>query len=208
MRTLYYSPNSPYARKVRIVLHELNLPYEHEQPDLTNLSPNFVAMNPNLRIPLLIEEEKPLFESNVIVDYLLQIHGANASRSQTPPMAMQLTRPEHHWEDLQVLVAIETILNSGLNLFSLIRSGLEPAKVEYLQREQRRIQCDLDWLEQRISAEGFVPGTFSVADMNLVCALAWGDLRGVYEWRGRPNLEAVQARYAERPSITATHPPG
>ena len=109
MRILYFSPNSPYARKVRIVLHELGLSYEEEQPDLADLSPEYVKMNPNLRIPLLVEDGKPLFESNVIVDYLLQTHGANAGRGQALPLATRLTRPEHHWEDLQMLVTIETI---------------------------------------------------------------------------------------------------
>jgi glutathione S-transferase len=102
-----------------------------------------------------------------------------------------------------VLASIETLLNSAINLAFLGRFGVNADDVPYLRREQARCQSCMDWLEQRATNEGFVPGVFSIADLNIVCALQWIDERNIMPWRGRDNLEAIVARYADRPSVKA-----
>ena len=53
MLQLYYSPNSPYARKVRIVLREQGLDCREISMDTGNPPPEFPRHNPNLRVPVL-----------------------------------------------------------------------------------------------------------------------------------------------------------
>jgi len=202
---LFYGPNSPYTRKVRVVLAERGIAYEPERVDLTDPSPAFRAANPNLRIPCLVDGERTLFESNVILEYLLQQPGGTAA-SDEPPLAAALTRPEHYWEDLQVLATIETLLDAGLNAFGLLRDGIQPEQSTTLRHELRRIPSQLDWLEARIGPEGFVPGVLSIQDLNLAIALMWMDFRKPAPWRGRKRLEALVARYENRPSFQATRP--
>jgi glutathione S-transferase len=79
--------------------------------------------------------------------------------------------------------------------------------VAYLQRQHSRIQYGLDWLETRATPEGFAPGLFSVMDLNLLCHLEFSEARGdIFPWRGRPNLEAMVAHHADRPSVKTTAP--
>jgi glutathione S-transferase len=201
---LYCSHNSPYARKVRVVLAELGLDYEPILTDLNRLPADYPQRNPNLRIPCLVDGERTLFESNVILEYLLQ--RAGPQRAGTPPLARTLTRPEHDLQDRLVLATLDTLLDSGLNVFVLRRDGIVPEQSGTLRRELRRMASELDWLDARVTPEGFVPGVFSLMDLNLVVTLLWLEFRKPIPWRGRPNLEAVLRRYEGRPSIQSTEP--
>ncbi|MDF0555369.1 glutathione S-transferase N-terminal domain-containing protein [Kamptonema sp. UHCC 0994] len=50
---LYYAQRSPYARKVRILLAEKNLPVELIATDIANKSPEFVSISPIGKVPVL-----------------------------------------------------------------------------------------------------------------------------------------------------------
>ena len=208
MRKLYYSLGSPFARKVRIVLAEKGL--EYEKDELNNqLRPiaEFSSVNPNLQVPVLEDGELQLFDSNLIVDYLLKTYPEAPAGTPEPPLATTMTRPDRHWEDAKILATLETMANSIVNLRLMMGEGVKVEDVIYLQRQQSRVQLCLDWLEQRAEKEGFAPGWFSIMDINLICPLQFSDARGGFiEWRGRPKLEAISANYQQRPSIQTTAP--
>ena len=208
MIKLFYGPNSPYTRKVRVVLREKGLQFQEELTDLGAPSAEFAAANPNMRIPCMVDGEHTLFESNVMLDYLLKTYPGVKEEGAQPPLTESLTRPERHWEDMMVIVTIETLLDSALNLFFMSRDGLTPEQAPFMNREQARIQSGLDWLEARAAPEGFWPGAFSIMDLNLVIALVWGDFRGMFKWNGRPRLEAIVDRHRQRPSLLDTQPGG
>ena len=208
MITLHMSPLSPYARKVRLLLIDKGLQWERIDTETTDPPPEFIAKNPNLRIPVISDDQTglTLFESNMILDYLLTTYPDNPPQAPQPPLAAVMVRPDHRWADLQLLSTIETALNSGINLLLMERSGIKAEQAVFLQKEQRRIQTNLDWLEAKATPEGYAPGVFSIQDLNLMCTLQWFDFREVCEWRGRPNLEAIVARYTGRPSVRETAP--
>ncbi len=207
MRSLYYAPNSPYARKVRIVLAEKGLEYRPEAIDLANAPAEFEQSNPNMRVPCLIDAGQVLFESNSILDYLLATY-PDATTGGNPPLARTVTRPEHPWEDRMVLDTIETVLDSGLLLFHMMRDGVNSEQAPSLKRDEARVQRGLDWLEARVTPEGYVPGVLSIQDLNLAVALLWADFRKPFAWRGRVNLEALVRRYEGRQSFQSTKPVG
>lgn len=72
---LYWSQRSPFVRKVMIVLHETGLTESVECiPTVvamtTSPNPGVLAHNPLGKIPVLLTEEGPLFDSRVICEYL------------------------------------------------------------------------------------------------------------------------------------------
>ncbi|MEH2227225.1 glutathione S-transferase family protein [Nostoc sp.] len=70
-RTLYYTQRSPYARKVRIVLAEKQLPCELQQTDINNKPPEFLSLSPIGKVPVLVDENDLVFwDSTLIVEYL------------------------------------------------------------------------------------------------------------------------------------------
>lgn len=202
---LYCSANSPFARKVRVVLAELGIAHEEVRVDVYDAPPEFERANPNLRIPCLLEGERALFESNVIVDYLLRHPDAAAGRGD-PPLVGSLTRPERQWEDRMVLETIEGLLDSAIMVYQLDRDGITAEQSGTVRRQLQRVQSELDWLEERVGEAGFVPGVLSIQDLNLTIALQWLDFRQPAPWRGRPHLEALVARHEGRPTLQATRP--
>jgi len=74
-----YTWSTPNGRKVSIMLEECGLRYRVKPVDITQgeqMSPEFVAINPNSKIPAIVDSEGPdgwpitLFESGAILLYL------------------------------------------------------------------------------------------------------------------------------------------
>lgn len=202
---LYYANNSPFARKVRVLLAERGTPHEAVVVNLDRPGDDFVKANPNLKVPTLVDGDLALFESNVIIDYLLQAPGGKPA-GEMPALAGKLTRPDHHWQDLLMLTTIELLLDSASIAYHYQREGIQPEQSLSLRRELTRMESELNWIEAHITPEGYIPGTFSIQDMNLVVTLLWMDFRKPAPWRGRPNLEAVVRRYEGRSSFQTTKP--
>ncbi len=207
MRTLYMSPLSPYTRKVRVMLAEKGLEYKNQQMPFDRLQNDYGNnINPCGRVPALDDNGRVLFESNVILDYLLTQYPDAPRNAPTPPLVKSLVRPENRWEDSETLVAIETMLNCGLTMLRFGKHSGVDKEPAYLEREHRRVQSILDWLDKRATPEGFVPGWFSVLDLNLVITVQWLDFRQLLEWRGRPNIDKLVALHETRSTIPASHP--
>jgi glutathione S-transferase len=69
---LYHTPISPNSRRVWVALLEKNLDFELVEIHLDgdHLEPEFVAMNPFHRIPVLVDGDFTVVESLAILDYL------------------------------------------------------------------------------------------------------------------------------------------
>jgi glutathione S-transferase len=204
MITYYHSYLSPYARRVLIVLEEKRLPHERRKHVYAREFDGLGEINPCLLLPVCIDDDVHLWGSNLIVEYLLGRYPTNPVDSPSPPLSPTMTRPEHHIVDSRILATLETMTDAIMNLRQMKMSGFEPEQVAYLRRQRDRIDRILDWLDKEATPEGFAPGLFSIMDLNLICALGNIDNRKSFEWRGRPVLEAIYARYAERPSVKAT----
>src|SRR5215469_1115843 len=79
-----YTWSTPNGRKVSIMLEELGLGYRVHKIDISKgdqFKPEFVAINPNSKIPAIVDSEGPgskpltLFESGAILIYLAEKAG-------------------------------------------------------------------------------------------------------------------------------------
>ena len=198
---------SPYSRKGLIVLEEKGLPYEQVNVDPEYLPDDFgETMNPNLRVSVLVDGDRNIFESDNIVDYLLRTYpDAMSPSAPTPPLAATVTRPDHHIDDAMILVTIETVLNSSVNIGLFAFSDTNPADIKPWgwpwERDPTRIHSCLKWLDARATSEGFVPGVFSVMDINLICALRLVNTMTSEDWSIYKNLSALNSFFADRPSV-------
>lgn len=201
---LWFSEGSPFARKVRIVLAEKGLEYEKDV--LNDFRPvhGHKNIHPGLAVPVLQDGDLTLFESNLVLDYLLKTYPQNAANCPKPPLASSMTRPSNHWEDSKTLAVLETLASAIVNLKLMRDNGATPETIPYLKRHQARIESCLDWLEDRATPEGFAPHWFSVMDINLICAIAYGEKRGVMQLMGSPRLESIIKRFSDRPSVAST----
>ena len=70
---LYYGSGSPYAWRVQLALEHKALPYERKVLSFSagdTRKPEFLALNPRHRVPVLVDGDFVLYESNAIVEYL------------------------------------------------------------------------------------------------------------------------------------------
>lgn len=76
----FYTYTTPNGRKPAILLEELELPYTIHKVDIgkgEQFSPEFVAINPNSKIPAIVDRDTDLavFESGAILIYLAEKTG-------------------------------------------------------------------------------------------------------------------------------------
>ena len=73
-----YVWKTPNGYKVPIMLEELALPYELIPVDISageQKKPDFLKMNPNHKIPVLVDDDTTIFESGAILIYLAEQSG-------------------------------------------------------------------------------------------------------------------------------------
>jgi glutathione S-transferase len=201
---LLYSNGSPFARKVRIALFEKGLNFEADVHDAVRPIEQIRPHNPALQVPVLYDGDRHLFGSNLIVEYLFETYPGRDPSNPNPPFAPTITRKDRHWDDKLILTTIETMANSIVAVRLL--AGADEERVPFLARQKTRIATCLDWLEERITDDGFWPGTCSVLDINLMCPLIYTEKRGIFDYRNRrwPKIVAMVDRLQSRPSVAAT----
>jgi glutathione S-transferase len=71
--TLYFGSGSPYAWRVQLALEHKVLPYGLKVLSFSagdTKKPEFLALNPRHQVPVLVDGEFSLYESNAIVEYI------------------------------------------------------------------------------------------------------------------------------------------
>lgn len=205
---LYGHDTSPYVRRVRVILQELGVPFERDTNNWA--APGIQAVNPMLRVPALRDGDQVLYDSKLIATYLYDRHGGRhggptpAPPPGAPPLQGTLFRPEHRYDDENVLLAIDAAADSAINVFLLDRDEVSSP---YLQRQRERVGTCLRFVEERYGGRTTLSGdALSFTDLALVCALEWMHFRQRHDITAYPGLCRVVAAHAGRPSLATTHP--
>ena len=70
MMVLYSGTTCPFSQRCRLVLFEKGMDFEVRDVDLFNKPEEISAMNPYGQVPILVERELILYESNIINEYI------------------------------------------------------------------------------------------------------------------------------------------
>lgn len=70
MMTLYSGTTCPFSHRCRFVLNEKGMDFEIRDIDLFNKPEDITAMNPYGTVPILVERDLVLYESNIINEYI------------------------------------------------------------------------------------------------------------------------------------------
>jgi glutathione S-transferase len=206
MRKLYYTYGSPFARAVRIVLAEKGLAFEREATPTTPSAQERAKSTPTLQVPALIDGDQHLWDSTVILEYLMASYPNAVGDPGQQPFANTYVRTDYQWQDRLTLATLQTLGVSTAIISQLRWSGLRHSENSFATRSAERIQYLLDWFEQQIvsDTEGFVPGVASVQDVLLAAWCQFIERRPIdLTWQapGRPKTAALIQRLAARASF-------
>lgn len=193
---LYSNPVSPFARKARVIAHELGLKLEiiftnpYEQPE-------FRRVNPLGKIPaLVLDDGSVLIDSPVICEYLNHMGGGKFF----PGMNIW-KGTTGRWKSLGLQALGDGLADAALAW--VIEGRQDPVHDGQRARYMAAMTATLDALERTNFAKDPTIGEIAVA-----CALGYLDLRVPdLDWKGaRPKLAAWYARFCEYPAMKATVP--
>jgi glutathione S-transferase len=197
---LYTNPASPFARKARVIAHELGLKLEE-----LNTNPwdnaEFRRINPLGTIPaLVLDDGSVLIDSPVICEYLNNIGGGKFF----PGMSI-FRQNSGRWKALGLQALADGIGDAGVAL--VVDRKLPPEKQnETAQaRHSASIAAGLDALERTKFSD---PPT--IGEIATGCTLGYLDfrLKTVLDWRAtRPKLAEWYAKFSQFQSMLATAPP-
>lgn len=199
---LFYSPASPYARKVLVLAHETGL-IDRIEVTAATASPTgsaaeVAAHNPLGKIPaLVLEDGTALYDSRVICEYL---DGLSTGPRLFP-------EGEARWDALTRQALADGLLDAAL--LTRYERVLRPEAQRWDAWEAGQIGKIGAALDRFETLAADLPA-LDIGTVAMACALGYLDLRFPdLAWReGRPALAAWFATMERRPSMTATVPKG
>jgi glutathione S-transferase len=187
-----------------VVLDELGLDYERREEITTPTSESRAKSTPTLQVPTFWDGDIRLWESGLIVEYLLSKY--EAPTGENPPLARALARKEHHWHDRLVAASVHTLGTSATIIGQMRWGGTSIEDSDYLTVCSQQFPYLLGWLEKQIPAEGkgFQPDLLSIQDIALGCHFGYIMNRpiGIDSQLDRfPKIEKLLNRLNERDSF-------
>ena len=193
---LYTNNASPFARKCRVIAHELGLKLE-EIRTLPMQEPEFRRINPLVKIPaLVLDDGSVLIDSPVICEYLNHAGGGNFF----PGMNI-FKQNNGRWKALGLAALGDGIADAAVAYVILGRENPVPEAAR--KRQMDTVLAALDALERVNFAKDPTIGEISIG-----CALGYVDFRlPDLDWKSScPKLAAWFARFSEYPAMKATVP--
>jgi GST-like protein len=198
-----YSFPTPNGVKISIALEEMGLTYEAHKVTLSDVdvrSPEFLSLNPNNKIPAIIDPNGPdgpigLFESGAILIYLAEKSGKLIGKN-----------PAQKAKTIQWLMfqmgGLGPMLGQ-LGFFSKF-AGSEWEDKRPQQRYIDEAKRLLNVLEGELDGKDWITGDYSIADIAIAPWLRALDFYGTREilgWEDHKNLVAYLDRFLDRPAV-------
>jgi GST-like protein len=187
-----YTAATPNGHKVSIALEELGLPYRVHALSFDRKeqkTPEFLRINPNGRIPAIVDDGFAVFESGAILIYLAEKTG------RLLPTDMQGRSLALQWLMFQ-MGGIGPMQGQANVFYRYFPEKLQGA-IDRYQHETRRLY---EVLDRRLGEAEYLAGDYGIAD---IATYPWVRLHG---WagvavEGLEHLQRWMAALATRPAV-------
>ena len=192
--TLYDYPQSPHARRIRILLSEKGLLWKTVRVDMGRMAhkaPDYLAINPNGELPALRHGDRLIYDSQLIAEYLdasfagPKLYPRGAFQVAQARMWLALEAGTH--KEFRPLFYLHILRPAGLaagitieNVDQVVPPGVHPSHLKWLRDALRgKVRFDtsealarqiilskLEVIERRLAGSAYLVGdTFGMADL-------------------------------------------
>ena len=203
---LYILPPSPNSRKVLAVIHHLGLKLEIASLDFAAgdlAKPEFLALNPNGMVPVLVDGTFRLWESNAINQYLVEKAGGSPLFPRDPQIRADIVRWQF-WEQAHFNKAFGTLVFESVIKPTLGMGEASTGLVEFCLREIGRFAKVLDahlWGRSTLVGE-----EISLADYAMVCLEKYRNATP-FDWSPFPNINRYFDEVRKTEAWVKSEPP-
>ena len=162
---------SSNVQKVLWVCGELNLPFEREDlggPFGGNDTARYRALNPNGKVPTIVDQDFVLWESNSCTRYLSAKHGADTRY----PDNLKTRSSAERWMDWQVSTVSPTLVPV---FWGLIRTPPKERNAEKIEKARKKLSANLSILDTHLKNSKYIAGeSFTMGDIPIgITAYRW-----------------------------------
>ena len=182
---------SPYVRRIRIWAQENDCKLELVSLDIFSDQdrPTIASKNPARKIPILVDGDLTLSDSNSILRYLLEKTG----------------QPKLTWPQEHLLTTINACNDSLVEMVLCKRSGFDTKSDKlFFNLQNERIEQTLSFLNSHLSDEEFKSCEY--LNISLYCLLDWICFRELADFSQHSALVAFHKQYGERQAAIDTNP--
>lgn len=193
---LFHAPRSPFAFKVRIVVHELSL---SKQVEFVVVDPwgdeDLRAVNPLCKVPSLIPETgEPLYDSRVICEYLNLIAGGTL-----------FPNGSERWRALRHQTLADGLAEAVIRRYVARRAPSTADSATVVLRQERAIWATVNRLDSELNVASVQAPT--IGDIAMVAALTYLSFRSPeIEWQNKHRaLAAWFDQFSRKDSVILAH---
>jgi glutathione S-transferase len=190
--TIWGRANSVNVQKVLWCLSELDIAYRRIDAGMAfgkNNEPEYLAMNPNGRVPTLVDGDFVLWESNSVMRYLALAYGQG---SPIYPQAPKQRTSVDRWLDwtLSTLQPVDRPV-----FWALVRTPVDKRDMVAIQKDADAEAVQWRIVDAQLATRRFIAGDdFTLADIALgTYARRWFGVEGI----GKPKLAHLERWFAQ-----------
>ena len=191
---LYSVQQSNNCRRVNATVAYLGLEVELVEPSMMTgdlKKPDYVAMNPNGKVPTLVDGDFVLWESRAIMQYVASKKPGNELWPTDPQRQADIARWQF-WEATHLSRGTTPFAFENLFKKIFMKQEADPAALVVATKDFHTFAPVLD---AQLAGKDFILGKLSLADFSVgacfsfaeASGLPWGDYTHIRAWWGRLN---------------------
>ncbi len=186
---LYGSTTSPFVRRIRLYLTGKSFEFVNIDIFAGTGREVLKAKNPALKVPMLEDGERMVFDSRVIYRYL-------QSKFSQAPLS---------WEQENLLTLIDAANDAFVQRMMLRRSDIAHNTEKLIfSLQEERFNSTLSALDRCVGEGEFEHWDYPA--MCLYCLVDWASFRDLFSFEQYPNLIDFWHKNKHQPNITETDP--
>ncbi|MCO4759369.1 MAG: glutathione S-transferase family protein [Oceanospirillaceae bacterium] len=194
---LYDKPECPFCWKIRLALFEQGVAVEHIDSLAPETRETWQSLTPRKTVPVLVNGDVVIYESNVILEYLNDLSGILLPQDPTQRVTARLINSYS-----------DGVIGAGLREVIFEKRGNAEANWDHSRIDQGIAQFEtaLDYLSDQLGGNTFFAGSYSLPECALTARFGLAEAYGVEIPERFDNLRSWFERMKSRPSYRATAP--